>query len=565
MKTKKDDKEQFSSFNKIGEALLGTFKFENLIKLIIKEIINFMDADRGTFYIVDKKNNEIWSKVALKTEQKIVQKIGSGLSGFVAKTGKTINLSDAYKDPRFDPTTDKKLHYKTRSILCIPVWSPKKGGKREVIAVIQILNKKRGVFTEIDEKMLKAISAQVAITLSNANLFEQLEQKYKEIDFLFEFEKLLSFDFDLTNVLQKILDISVQYFKFKLVALFYEFDGEIHLQIQNREGEIDYTKVNNPTVRLLDIIKNEKDIRQNEMIETLQEYSSLFNKTASSLLKIYPLKIKKHEKSPACFIIQTQKQEILSNETMDFHFLDVVSQRISRVFELHYLRKTSRQNERLSDIGKMMSAIVHDIRNPLNNIIGYSELLNKIKTSDIERKRFSDIIISSAQSIFNFTKEILDFSKGKTSILPRKCAAIDIIKKSRVYLEQIFKKTNINYEITINSEALMNADIDKFLRVIYNISKNAKEAMGKKGKFLINVYDKNNYIVFEFKDTGQGISSNIKNNIFESFTTSGKKDGTGLGLAIVKKIVDDHNGKIGITSEKDVGTTFVISIPQLKE
>ncbi|HFB67979.1 MAG TPA: GAF domain-containing protein, partial [Calditrichae bacterium] len=170
------------SIQRIGRALSSTLRLDELLKLIMQEITVLMDADRSTLFLVDKKRGEIWSKIALKAEVKEIRlPIGKGISGYVAQTGETINIPDAYNDPRFDPSTDKRTGYRTRSILCMPVWEPMSGGKeREIMGVIQVLNKREGHFTEEDEALLETLASQVAISIANARLYQQLEKKYRE-------------------------------------------------------------------------------------------------------------------------------------------------------------------------------------------------------------------------------------------------------------------------------------------------------------------------------------------------------------------------------------------------
>jgi signal transduction histidine kinase len=87
--------------------------------------------------------------------------------------------------------------------------------------------------------------------------------------------------------------------------------------------------------------------------------------------------------------------------------------------------------------------------------------------------------------------------------------------------------------------------------------------MKKGGKFSILAEEQNNHIVFSLKDTGMGIPEAIRDKLFDSFVTSGKKGGTGLGLAIVKKVVEEHKGKIEVDSTPGVGTTFKLLFPKV--
>jgi signal transduction histidine kinase len=87
--------------------------------------------------------------------------------------------------------------------------------------------------------------------------------------------------------------------------------------------------------------------------------------------------------------------------------------------------------------------------------------------------------------------------------------------------------------------------------------------MKKGGTFSITADEHNGEILFSLKDTGMGIPKEIRDKLFDSFVTSGKKGGTGLGLAIVKKVVEEHKGKIEVESKTGVGTTFKLYFPKV--
>jgi signal transduction histidine kinase len=210
----------------------------------------------------------------------------------------------------------------------------------------------------------------------------------------------------------------------------------------------------------------------------------------------------------------------------------------------------------------MMSTIVHDLRSPVNSINGFLELLTEEENTPEEREEYSNIMRMEIQTITNMTTEILDFAKGKTSILPRKVGVGDILKRFQPQVEQLFKNSGINLLLENKSMKIVYADIDKLTRVFYNIAKNAKEAMGKKGDIQFKIYDTDNMVTFELSDNGPGIPQEIRGRLFDSFVTSGKESGTGLGLAIVKKIVDEHNGLIELESDKNKGTTFYVRLPE---
>jgi signal transduction histidine kinase len=548
------------SIQKIGQALSSTLHLDQLLDLIMKEITHLMDADRSTLYLIDNRKGEIWSKIALKAEIKeIRQKIGIGISGHVAATGDVINIPDAYQDSRFDPTTDKKTGYQTRSILCIPVWEPTAAeGSRKVMGVIQVLNKKEGPFTSQDEGILQAVASEVAIAISNARLYEELERKYNEIDLLYGFEQKLSGVYKLSELFQSIMASTIEHLNCNETGLIFPEKNTIFLFRLNKNGKQSLKELTPSQMQfLIDAISARKKTETMEIInKSLQLNFDYF--------KIIALDNTQNSFNSALFFLHNANQPYDFKDMDESQVIEIIAQKISRAVDLHDLRERLFRQERLSAVGQMMSTIVHDLRSPVSSIDGFLDFLLEEDISTEEKEEYSQIMKMELQSITQMTSEILDFAKGKTSILPRKIGVGDIIKRFQPQVEQLFRDSGIQLHIENKSSKLLYADLDKLIRVFYNIAKNAKEAMAKEGSFYFKVSDQKKEVVFELSDNGPGIPDEIKDRLFESFVSSGKERGTGLGLAIVKKIIDEHRGKIEMHTSKREGTTFKVTLPEYK-
>ena len=117
-----------------------------------------VDSERCTVYVVDKQKNELWARVAQRTATEIRLAIGEGLAGQAALTGETINVPDAYADPRFDRNIDVRTGFRTLNMLVVPVW----GLHGKPVGVIQALNKRDGTFERRDQMLLETIAETVA-------------------------------------------------------------------------------------------------------------------------------------------------------------------------------------------------------------------------------------------------------------------------------------------------------------------------------------------------------------------------------------------------------------------
>jgi len=171
------------SLVKIGRSITALTDIKVLLKVIAEETKTAIQADRCTVFLWDKERDELWSMVALGLDSEEIRFPASkGLAGYVAKTGESINIKDAYNDERFNPEVDLKTGYKTKTILCLPIMN----NNQEIIGVFQVLNKNKGYFTKSDEDLLVAIGGSASIALENAQLFAKQEQLYKEQKELFE-------------------------------------------------------------------------------------------------------------------------------------------------------------------------------------------------------------------------------------------------------------------------------------------------------------------------------------------------------------------------------------------
>ncbi|KAL4507068.1 hypothetical protein ABPG72_001861 [Tetrahymena utriculariae] len=139
------------------------------LETIIDETCICLECDRCTVYVVDEKKNELWSKMAKGTKNVIRMPINQGIAGFVATTKQTLNILNAYADERFNKDFDKKMNYKSRTILCVPIIDE----HGRVLGTIQCINKLNGHFTKDDEALLMVIADFSRIVLKNAINYDE--------------------------------------------------------------------------------------------------------------------------------------------------------------------------------------------------------------------------------------------------------------------------------------------------------------------------------------------------------------------------------------------------------
>lgn len=151
---------------------------DSLLRTIMEGASRLIDADATSIFLCDYNTRELYSRFIQQSSIREIRfPMSKGIAGSVVQTGETVNITDAYKDPRFNPEIDKETGYTTRTILCMPLVTR----ESRTIGVTQALNKREGVFTEHDEKILGLFSLQAAAAIENTMLYEEKEQLFKSL------------------------------------------------------------------------------------------------------------------------------------------------------------------------------------------------------------------------------------------------------------------------------------------------------------------------------------------------------------------------------------------------
>jgi adenylate cyclase len=159
----------------VVSLIASEIHLDPLLEKILSAATHLLGADRGSLFLYDRSRNELYSRVAGGVAAAEIRfPANAGIAGECFSTGAPVGIEDAYRDPRFNPEVDRGTGYRTRNILCMPVST--KGGHK--VGVMEILNKKGGPFTSADQKRLAALCAQAAVSIENAQLFEDVNNAH---------------------------------------------------------------------------------------------------------------------------------------------------------------------------------------------------------------------------------------------------------------------------------------------------------------------------------------------------------------------------------------------------
>lgn len=216
--------------------------------------------------------------------------------------------------------------------------------------------------------------------------------------------------------------------------------------------------------------------------------------------------------------------------------------------------------EKMVLLGEMLNTVIHDFKSPLSGINLASGMIKELHPEE-ETIEWCDLIQAQAQRMSAMAEELLEFVRGN-SVLNKQPFNLSLAlqrfeKLNRVY----FQEAHVEFVVQA-ADVIVNADENKFLRVVQNLVSNAVEAFkGCGGRVDLSASVGESGVNITIHDNGPGIPDVIKDRLFEAFVTYGKHSGTGLGTAIAKSIIEAHGGQISFESSCQEGTTFYIRLP----
>ncbi|HXT84832.1 MAG TPA: HAMP domain-containing sensor histidine kinase, partial [Verrucomicrobiae bacterium] len=251
--------------------------------------------------------------------------------------------------------------------------------------------------------------------------------------------------------------------------------------------------------------------------------------------------------------------------------------------ELYQQLKDANEKLKMNDIMQkdFINIAVHELRNPIQPIIGLTEVL-KNKTIDKKQQEMLDTIDRNAKRLMKLSDNVLDISKIENHTLSLKKENFNLnemmqntileftnpIDKINGQQQQRHKDT-LKLRSMLKDDIFIYADKSRLNQVISNLLDNAikftKEKEEKDGNITITVEkDCSNYVIVSISDTGEGIDSKILPRLFTKFVTKSGSGGTGLGLYISKNIIEAHGGTIWAKNNKEgEGATFGFSLPNI--
>jgi PAS domain S-box-containing protein len=239
------------------------------------------------------------------------------------------------------------------------------------------------------------------------------------------------------------------------------------------------------------------------------------------------------------------------------------------------LRLEAEESNRVKD--EFLAIMSHELRNPLNVMVGYSELL--VRANEIANSphllKMADTIKRSANTQAKLIHDLIDLSRLRSGKLELEREVVSVIASVNSAVDTVRREAaekQIRIEVNAADEsALVNADPIRLQQIVWNLLNNAVKFTPHGGTVGVSISSRNGDVTLRVKDDGQGIHSNFLPHVFEIFRqadsgTTRSQAGMGIGLAVVKQLVELHDGNVSVASEGlGKGSEFTVTLPSSKQ
>ena len=508
--------ERFELFLEVGRLLSSTLDLQELLTIVMQLSARVVDSETASLLLVDPRTDELYFHVALGLDPQLAKirlKMGEGICGAVAQSGKPLIINDCQNDPRWSSKMDKSSGFVTRSILAAPILL-----KGRCIGVVEAINHREGDYSEADLRVFEAFASQAGVAIENARLFASLQGEKVKMSLLFNEMRDAALLTDGKGAIV-LANAAAR----RLLGLGAE-GGRIEALVEGMTL----------TPSLAEIIAAEKEV---------VEFSAVREEPQKLILA-----------GSASYVRDAQAGGVSGRVVV---FRDVTDERREEGLKRNFL-----------------SLISHKLKPPLASVTGYSQLLlstfQKRGAAGFETNAAAAIqaqgakLSSLVDKLLNYTVlEQLD----RSSVVVTEFPVADVVQEAVRSLETQTAETKGRIELETEPGLAALGDPLLVRDLVKNLLENGlKFSGGKPPEVRVRCRREGALAAIEVSDRGPGIPPEEVDRVFRKFyqvdaSFTGQVDGWGLGLSFVQKVAAALGGTVRLESKVGEGSRFTVSLP----
>jgi len=568
------------TLNSIGKAISSELNINNLFELIYRQVGHVLPSEHLLIALYEKDANrlEVKFEVADGKRRFYLSSLShDGLIGYVMQTRTPFLVKDNFEKV-YETVTGRTPHRAAQSWLGVPLIL---GDQALGVIVLQNFRIRR-VYDSDDLNFLSTIADQAAVAISNARLFREAQDRATRLAVVNEITREASLSLKVDKLFEKIntqLKRVVSFEKssiatydeendtFSLINVYGEnitagfYKG---MEISGRETvmKIAYETKRPYYTRSLDqIISNTSPYLITQGIQSAVSIPIISEDVCIGTLNLGS--IKEDGFSPDQIDLLVTIANSLGTALNNARLYSDLERAYSDE------RKAQEQlvkSEKLRALGEMSAGVAHDFNNIMGAILGRAQLM-KSRVSDQGIVRGLDIIEKAAMDGASTVRRLQDFTRLRTDEVFNRVDLAQVIEDTlsltRARWEDSAHVSGIQYSVTTQYEPILPvAGVSSELREVFtNIIFNALDAMPSGGKIHIHVGTDGNRVFAHVRDTGRGMTEEVRKRVFDPFFTTKGIKGNGLGMSVAYGIVTRHKGEIEVESQYGQGSTIKVTLP----
>ncbi len=505
LETAQNRAEQLQALADIGREMTSTLDLEVALENAMRHAQQLLQVEACVLFLLDEAGEKLVLKATGGSRLRIRDvaiRLEEGIAGWVTRNRRPMIVNDVRTNPLYQSGIDGQTGLLTTSVVCVPLET-----RGEVLGVIEAINHPRGAFTAGDQQVLTSVASWAGIAVDNANLFQRVAEERKRLE----------------ATLVETADAVV---------------------LTDRAGNV--ILVNKAAAQFFRI---NPDMAK--------------GRPASEIFVEHPLGellTSEDAKLPTNLDIKTPMERVLYCTVSEVPDVG----RVAVMQDITALKQIDRMRSQL------LGTAAHDLKNPLNAIRLGADLLTEAPLTDVQRKALS-MMHRATDSMTNLITALLETIRieSTASLTFEPCQIQDLIRRSIEDLRPLSDARQQAIEYAPPPEPLLIlGDPNRLNSVMTNLLSNAIKFTDPGGRIKVTVQWDAEQVQINVADNGPGISEDEIPRIFEHLfrgraavrDPNNPIEGTGLGLALAKTVVEQHGGRIWVTSKEHEGSTFSVSL-----